>query len=141
MNGPYSQFKTDENLETKGIVLDYGSFSITVARAGGTNLKYSKLLKTKFEPHRRQLQTDTLDTSVADKLVLETYAEAVVLGWSCKEFGNGFIPGQNGEKLEFTAKNVEKLLTDLPELFKDIQEQSNKIALFRQQLNESDAKN
>ncbi len=136
----YKNFKTDGNVEKLGVVLEYGNnskgkpMSIRIARAGGNNTKFSKTVEFKTRPYRRQLQNETLEQEVSDRILREVYAEAVILGWDNVE-------DEAGKEMAFTKENVIKLLTDLPELFKDIQEQSQKTALFRAELLENDSGN
>lgn len=136
----YKQFKTDKNVEKEGIVLNYGKNSkgedieIRIARAGGANAQYAKLLEVKTKPYRRQIQNETLDNDVAEKITKEVYAKAVVLGWLGVE-------DENGKELEFSFENCMKLFDDLPDLWADIQQQSTKAALFRADILEQDAKN
>lgn len=136
----YKQFKTDKNVEKEGIVLNYGKNSkgedieIRIARAGGANVQYAKLLEAKTKPYRRQIQNETLDNEVAEKITKEVYAKAVVLGWTGVE-------DENGKELEFSFENCMKLFDDLPDLWTDIQQQSTKAALFRADILEQDAKN
>ena len=136
----YKQFKTDKNVEKEGIVLNYGKNSkgedieIRIARAGGANVQYAKLLEVKTKPYRRQIQNETLDNEVAEKITKEVYAKAVVMGWAGVE-------DENGKPLEFSSENCIKLFDDLPDLWMDIQQQSTKAALFRADILEQDAKN
>ena len=136
----YSQFKTDKTIEKDGIVLEYGMNSkkkiigIRIARAGGANVQYSKLLEAKIKPYRRQIQNETLDNDIADKITKEVYAQTVVLGWENVE-------DENGEELEFSVANCIKLFTDLPELWFDIQQQATRASLFRAEILENDSKN
>jgi hypothetical protein len=131
----YEMFQTNDKLEQEtGVVLNYGEFKIHIVRAGGSNKKFSKVLQTKMKPYRRQMDTDTLADGVAEKLLAEAYAESVILNWEN-------VTDKDGKVLSFTKENVVKLLTDLPELFKDIQEQANKVSLFRAEEKEADAKN
>ena len=136
----YKQFKTDKNVEKEGIVLNYGKNSkgedieIRIARAGGANVQYAKLLEVKTKPYRRQIQNETLDNEVAEKITKEVYAKAVVKGWTGVE-------DENGKPLEFSSENCIKLFDDLPDLWMDIQQQSTKAALFRADILEQDAKN
>ena len=136
----YKKFRTDEKLETKGIELNYGDNSkglpilIRIARAGGDNIQFTKTLEKRTKPFRRQLQLDTMDEKVAKKLMLEVYADSVILGWSgVEDADNNDIP--------FTRENCIKVMTDLPDLFADIQEQAGKAALFRIEVLEEDSKN
>ncbi len=150
MAGPYELFKTDDDLETGGVVLNYGEFKIRIARAGGANKKYSRVLESKSRPHRRAIQAGTLDESTDLRLFAEVYAEAVVLGWSRvvkgkdgkeSEVQNELL-GPDGEEIPFTKENVIKVLLDLPDLFSDIREQSTKVSTFRREAErETDAKN
>lgn len=136
----YSQFKTDKSIEKEGIVLNYGKNSkgkdieIRIARAGGANVQYAKLLEAKTKPYRRQIQNETLENEVAEKITQEVYARTVVLGW------NG-VEDESGNEMLFSFENCMKLFADLPDLWSDIQQQSQRSALFRAELLEQDAKN
>ena len=136
----YDTFETDKSAERDGIVLDYGFNSkkqplqIRIARAGGSNVRFSKALELKTRPYKRAIANDSLDPQVAEKLMIEVYADTVVLGWTGVE-------DREGNALEFNRENVVKVLTDLPDLFADIQQQSQKAALFRAKLREDDAGN
>src|SRR5690606_30785342 len=83
----YNTFETDKSLERDGIVLDYGFNSknqpiqIRIARAGGANTKFAKVLEQKMKPYKRAIANDTMDNKVAEKLMVEAYADAVILGW------------------------------------------------------------
>lgn len=136
----YKQFKTDDNLERVGILLEYGENSkgkpiaIRIARAGGANSQYTKLIEARVKPYRRQIQNETIERVVVDKLLRQVYAETVVLGWENVE-------DENGNELPFSTENCAKIFEDLPDLFSDIQEQSQRAALFRQDILEADSKN
>lgn len=136
----YKQFKSDDKLEKQGILLEYGfnsaeqPITIRIARAGGANTAYTKMLETRVKPYRRQIQTETIDNGVVEKLMREVYAATVVLGWENVE-------DSEGNPLPYSVANAVKLFTDLPDLFKDIQEQSQRSALFRAELLERDSGN
>jgi hypothetical protein len=136
----YKNFKTDESVEKTGIVLEYGMASngketwIRIARAGGANTRFAKLMEQKTAPYRRQIQTKTLDESIAQRITKEVYAEAVVIGW-------GNVEDEDGNLLDFTTENVIKVFTDLPDLYADLIAQSQEIALFRAEVREADSKN
>ncbi len=136
----YKQFATDKNVERDGVVLSYGKNSknkdinIRIARAGGANIRYTKLLEAAIKPYRRQLQNETMDNGVAEDITMRVYAQSVVLGWEGVE-------DENGNDMEFTVENCMKLFKDLPDLWADIQSQATRAALFRQDILEADAKN
>lgn len=130
----YELFETNKDVEKSGIILDYGKFKFTVARAGGANKKFAKLLEVKRKPYQRVLATGTIDPEVATQIMREVYAESVVLGWEG-------VTDRKGKDLPFTAKNCVQLFQDLPDLFEDIMEQAQKAALFREHIREEEAKN
>ncbi len=136
----YKQFKTDNSLEKEGILLEYGENSkgkpitIRIARAGGANKAYEKRMEIRVKPYRRQIQNEIIETALVEKIIKQVYAETIVLGWENVE-------DENGNDMEFSVENCLKLFDDLPDLFRDIQEQSQRAALFRQEVREADAKN
>lgn len=139
----YSAFKTDENIERLGIVLDYGSFRIRVARAGGSNKRFARVFEQKLKPVRQALKADQLQEEIGDRILAEVYADAVILDWETLidgEFKKG-IEAEDGSLLPFNVKNVQETLQNLPELFTDIREQTTKFSNFRALDKEADAAN
>lgn len=139
----YKTFKTDETLETSGIEIDYGDFVVTLARAGGANRRYGKALEAKTKPYRRAIQTETMNSKVADTILREVFASTIVLNWQTRvdgELKTG-IEGPDGDLLPFNVANVTATLKNLPDLYSDLQAQANKSALFRASLLEGDAGN
>jgi hypothetical protein len=118
-------FQTSPKFEVEeGINLDYGDFKIRICRAGGANKRFGKLLNSRLKPHRQRMATDTLPEEVALKIMIETYADTIVLGW------DGVTDAEN-KPLDYNKENVIKLFTDLPELFRDVQRQADNQSLFR----------
>jgi hypothetical protein len=159
----YKQFQTDANLEKAGVDLDYGDFIVTIARAGGANKRFEKVLEAKTKSVKRAIQTDTLDNERGKAILRDVYAEAVVLKWAVKVkadakgkpleplqvaqegdehtvFVEG-IEGPNGDVMAASTENIAATFKALPDLFADIQEQAQKVALFRQAVQEAEAKN
>lgn len=143
----YSKFKSDPALEKNGVVLQYGfvenadgepdlerPIGFRVARAGGANVAYAKRLEAAIKPHRRQIQTETIDAKVAERLMMEVFVETVLLGWEN-------VQDENGNDLPFSKQNAIKLFTDLPDLYKNVQEGANSAALFRAEIAEASAGN
>lgn len=146
MTSMYGAFKTDDSLETKGVVIDYGQFRVTIARAGGANKRFATLLAAKTQPYRRAIQTETLPDEVADRIQAELYAEAIVLNWEVKQEDGSYrkgiaSPANEAELLKFSTKTVADTLLALPELFIDIKQQAARVALFREAVDEGDSGN
>lgn len=136
----FKQFGTDAEMEKSGIWLQYGKtedgrpIRIKIARAGGSNQKYLKVLDIKTKPIRRQIQNDMIDLSTSDAIMMEVFAETVVLGWENVE-------DKDGAPIPFTKENVVALFKELPDLFADVRDQATKSALFRTEVLENEGKN
>ncbi len=129
-------FGTDKNLETAGIELDYGDFWIKIARAGGANKKYTRILEAVSKPHRRAIQSGNLPNDKANDILKEVYAKAVVLGWG----GPGMVD-ESGQPLDFTVDNCISIFNRLPDLFEDVKAQAESFVLFKVEQAEKDAGN
>lgn len=141
--GLYSQFQTNDDLEKGGVVIDYGSFRVLIARAGGANTDFMRVLAAKTKPHRRAIQTETMDPNLAQAIEREVYAETVVKNWETMvdgEWKQG-IESPDGGLLPVTVENIAMTFENLPDLYFDLKEQANKVAIFRRQEMEDDAKN
>lgn len=140
----YGQFKTDPNVERNGVIIDYGIFRVTVARAGGANKKFAKLLEARTKPFKRAIQTETMDPDQALNILRRVYAETIILNWETNvndKFKVG-IEAEDGSKLlPFNADNVELTLKNLPDIFMDLQEQAGKMALFLATIREENEEN
>ena len=121
----YQRFKTNSDLEgKKGVVLDYGEgVKITILRAGGSNRKYQQILREKLMASGRKLASMTDDES--ERGMIEVYADAVIVAWEG-------VKDEEGNEVPFTRENVVKIMTDLPELFADVQRAAGAFELFRE---------
>lgn len=136
----YKTFKTSQDLERSGIVLNYGEtkdgrpIEIRIARAGGSNVLYQKKLEAAVKPHRRAIQLDAMDPKQLERILCRVYAESIVLGWENVE-------DSDGRPIPFSVDACVKLFTDLPDLFADVQAQAQQASHFREFLREQDAGN
>lgn len=143
MAGLYDTFKTDADLEKTGVWIDYSTFGVRLAFAGGSNRKYLQMTEKRLKPLRQAIQAGTLDDERARKIFIDIYAECIVLDWQTEidgEMRQG-IEGPDGELLPFNLENVKKTLTNLPNLFNDIRTQAEMISNFRQKELEAEAGN
>jgi hypothetical protein len=104
-----------------------------LARAGGSNTRYVKALEAKSRPYRRQIKEDRLAPDVANKMLIETFAETIVLGWTGIEDKDGPV--------QFSVDNCRQLLTELPDLFEELREVASNAGTFREYEIEEDAGN
>lgn len=155
MSNLYEMFEMDTDLEREGITVNYGSVKFLIARAGGRNKAFKTVFGAKTKKYRHQIDNETLTDDAADRIIIESYAEAVVLGWwSRVEDENGdpilkkgeeqwvdTILNKEGKKLKFSVNACIALFQDLPDLFANLQQMSQKSANYRKELEEEDEGN
>lgn len=146
--GLYKSFGNDADLEKDGIILDYGFCRIRVARLGGTHKKFEKRLAAALKPHRRALQTNTMDEALQTSILCRVVAETCVKDWETRndvtgdyERGIENPDPEVDELLPFTAENVEKTFKLLPDLFEDLLAQGKDASLYRSAVDEADSGN
>ena len=144
----YKMFETDTSAETEGTLLDFGDTKFVIARAGGANASFKRNFGKMIKPHKRQMENGTMSEEVASRLMAESFAETVILGWSSrsvddngKETWAKTIEGKDGAALKFTKENCVQLFLDLPELFMEIQSLAGAASTFRAEEVEEEAKN
>jgi len=141
----YKTFATDKALESKGFMVEYDDIRFLVARAGGANSKFRKVFQAKAKPHRFKIDNDMLSEELAQKMMAEAYAEAVILRVDSKDKDGkwvvNMIPQKDGSLTEATHEAVTQVLIDLPLLFTDVQSMANNVSNFRKVEEEEDAKN
>lgn len=143
----FNMYATDKRREAEGIKVQFGPKTfITIARAGGSNKKFMKAAEERSRAHRQALERGIIDPKVAEGIMRETYADAIVLGWDgvldpktvVRDEDTGEI---TGSELPFTRANVIYLFEQLPELLLDIQDKASNPANFRAGNTEADLKN
>lgn len=136
-------FETKPEIETQGVIVEYApGVEIRIARAGGANKKFAKVLSRLSKPYRRAIQTNTIDEQILTGLFIKAYAAGIILGWT--GITRDLITHNDedsDQELEFNQENVEALLQEQPNLFLDIQQTADNIAIFRSEVLEEDSKN
>lgn len=148
MSSMFEMFETDASAEQKGIVLDYGDFRVTVARAGGANKAYERCLERITKKYRRAIQTENLPNEKANELLMVAYSQEVVRDWevnkgtdAAPEWISGIPQRGSDELLTVTPENVLATFKALPDLFDAIKDDAQKGVLFRAALREEAAGN
>lgn len=153
MSSMYKSFETDPTVEEVGVWIEYETFRVRVARSGGKNKRYTRLLAKRMKPYRRAVETDTMSEKVANTILREVFAEAGITEWQSlvgEEWVDGLetpdTPMEPEERTkedlaEVTFENVDKALQDLPDLFHDLRQQSNRLALYRRDVQETESGN
>lgn len=144
--GGYGSFRSDTTAEQEGVELDYGPFRVTIARAGGANKSYERILEALTKPYRRAIQLETLDQKVSERIMKEAMAKAIILNWEVlvdvngapdpngSDWAQGLEDPDTGELMAFSWENVLKVLQhkEIQNLYNDLRVQSGKEALFLQ---------
>jgi hypothetical protein len=159
----YSQFATNVALERDGVVVDYGDFRVTMARAGGGNKKFATVLEAKTKPFKRAIANEMLSNDKQIDIMREVYAETCVLNWETKLEDGSWVQGIEVPTIEvldeqkitpadvppsgpngllpFNKNTVLLTFRALPDIFIDLQQQANKAALYKRELREAEAGN
>lgn len=131
----YSLFKTNSNLETNGIWIEYGKNTrIKIARAGGQNKKYLASATKMNTEYKHQIANDLLEEELAEKLLLDVFVDTVILDWKG-------VTDEKGIELPFCTENVRQVMTDLPDLFQDLRRMAGTLSLFREEIIANESKN
>lgn len=137
-SGLFQLYATDTQVEKEGVWVPVGKdgdkvIRFRLARAGGGNTKYLKLLELKTKPYRRQLQHDLVDIKTSDEIMMEVFAETVVVDWE-----NVL---EDGIQVPYSKEKCLAYFKELPDLFNDVREQASKAAYYRAEVMEAEAKN
>lgn len=134
-------FGADKEKEVEGVVIDYGSFNVTVARAGGGNKAFDKEVQRLSKPYARIIQN--LDNDVAEKILMSAYAKTVILDWDGVKLSDVEDVGE-GERdgtVPCTYENVMKIFESIPDFYEDIKKVTRDNAMFKVESMEANAKN
>lgn len=141
----YGDFGTDADLERNGVLIQYGDTTrIRLARAGGSNKKFKKIMESLSKPYRRQIATDTMSTDKQMELLGEAMACAAVLSWETLvdgEWVDGIERSDGDGVLPFTKENIMQAFQDLPDLLTQLADDSGKAAIYQSLELDTDAKN
>lgn len=131
----YELFETDATMEQQGVVVDFGPYGrFKVARASGSNLKYSQSFQKHNKPYQKMQRRGTMPEAIARQVLAKIYADSIILNWE------GVI-GRDGKEISFSKDNVVKVMLDLPDLFTQIIAESQNAESYRRDYVEEAAKN
>lgn len=136
----YTQFKTNAAKEVEGVEIQYGPNedgtipTFVISRMGKSNKRYTKALEAATRPYRRQIELGTMNNDTAESLFLGVFVDTVLKGWRN-------VKDETGNEIPFGKETAIKVLSDLPELYDDLQEKAKSASLFREEALEDEAKN
>lgn len=135
----FDVFGTDTKREKEGAIFEYGDIKVRVARAGGANAKFNRLMIAKMQPYRRLLQAqqnkiDDHTVALLRRIQTEVFAEAVVLGWEG-------VFDRDGAPIPYSKPDCLKLLQALPDFFDPLAVFAQDMSNFQGGIDENDVKN
>lgn len=136
----YSQFETNKEKELKGVAVEYGPNAdgtiptFYVTRMSRSNVRYTKRLDAATKPHRRSMELETMDNKLAEKISMSVFVDTILTGWEN-------VQNRKGEVVPHSKEAATKMLTELPDLYDDLQTRASKATLFRDEEVEEEAKN
>lgn len=136
----FKQFKTNEQKEVDGVEVHYeanedGSVpTFIIARAGGANQHYGKVLNTEFAPYRRLMDQNRMTDAQSNEVGLRAFIKGALKGWSN-------VQDENGKDIPYSYENAVTVLTALPNLRRDLEARSMSLATFQDAELEIEAKN
>lgn len=136
----YAAYKTDAARENLGARIEKGSnddgskIVFIVARTGKGNTTYKLASERAFKPHRAAIKGGNLSEETAESILLDLFCGHLLKGWEN-------VRDESGSELPFSVENAKKLMTDLPDLYRELSEASSDVSLFLDSNRETDAKN
>lgn len=130
-----NQMRTNRDAENEGVWIDY---------EGGLRLKIARLQNEAHEQFmlekRRQVQTKKrvgadadISRAVIKELTIESMARHILLDW------DNMVEG--GKRIEYSVEEATRLLTEVPEFYRLVEEESMNIENFRAHAEETDRGN
>lgn len=139
----YAAFETDEDLERKGVPVNYGRVVFDIARAGGSNQEYINTFEQVFKDVKTALELGELPEEEARQRFYTVYARSVVRRVRFREDGQ-LVDGlgrKDGQVVPFTEANFVQLLTKRHDLFVRLRKDATEMELFQNHGKETIGKN
>ena len=149
----FKLFESDDDLEQKGIVVQYDSVRFIVARAGGSNARYQKTFSRLSKPHRQRIQRGRMSIEQQTKLLAQTYAEAVIKRVDVlkpeadaknpaeSDWVQNQLPDETLGTIPFDKGKLADLLIAMPDLFEDLRFMASQVEHYQSAADEGDEGN
>lgn len=138
----WGAFETDTKKVTEGVWLDFVSTpnrdgtvpGFCVAHMDENNPEYAAEAERRLAHLRRDVDAGLMTNALAVPIMRKLFAERILLDWRN-------VHDKDGNAIEFTKENAEKFLTALPQLYKMLLAEAQKLQNFRAGSIEVTAKN
>lgn len=135
-------FGTDKAMESDGIFLEYHNVRVRVRRINGSDKTYAKCMAKLIEPHQARIDAGVMSDDESTEIFYQCMAEAGVIEvqamkdgqWVRGLYASDLDPETDSEEIApDTVENRKALFYAMPDLYRDIAEQTRKIRLFKEE--------
>jgi len=147
----YALFATDAKKEQTGRWCGIGNSEFLLARAGGSNTKFTSAYAAAMRPFQRQQAIGAFTEEQAREVLVGPFVKHVLLGWRTRlfdengkftgKYDEGILLGKDNEKITYTAEAAKALMLDIPDLLMTLVETSNSFVNYTPEDAEEAAKN
>lgn len=137
-------FDMDERKEKDGVVIQYGTLVVKIARMGGSNKAFAATFEEMTRPYRRMIENGVdLPEAVAEEIAYTCYAKCIVKGWNLTRKVEDATAegGFRREDVPCTPENIIEQFKKRPEFFNFVVTESQRAANYRIKAIEDDSKN
>jgi hypothetical protein len=120
-------YTTDADREAEtGIWVKFpGDRAFRILRAGGSNKAFLRAFRLAVRPYKRQLEKDTMDPAVSDRITRGLYAKYIVKDWK------GFKT-KDGVEIPYSEQACVAFFEKYPEVFNDVVTLASEMATFQE---------
>lgn len=121
----YDLFYADESLKNNGRWIDYEKWGVSFKIASLDSKEYKKALKDLL----RSLSVGSgsllkyRSDEQNERMLLDLFSKHIVKDWRG-------VTDENGEELPYSSESVKKIMTDLPELYKELYSIASDVSTF-----------
>lgn len=132
MSGLYSTFKANTDLERQGRWFDLSSVKnkdgtvpgFKMARMHKNNPEYLAAVERVAKDLRQAVDLDIMTEEIASPIMRGVFIDTILVDWRN-------VQDDEGNVIECTSANADKLMNDLPDLYLLLAEEARKLGNFR----------
>ena len=128
--GIFGTFKTSNSLEVDGKWFEFpenddGTIPrVRLARMSENNPRFQKAMEQFSKDFRRDIELDILTEDRAGPLFRKVFINTILSGWED-------LQDADGNAIEYTAENADKLLVDVPDFYRVLRDEARRLSNYR----------
>ena len=145
MKNPFEVFETEETYEVDGVWQDFGGWRVKLARSGGKNTAYGKMLTDEIKKLGKAT-FDAVSKEEGDEIIIRVFAKTIIKDHEIKDENGKWKKGVYIKKdgvvtvVPFNSKNMEICLQQLPEYWNKIQSYADDYTVFQREVEKEQVK-